>query len=354
MALAPSPTKDTKLVLSMSIQMPKQKIRLPRTWQEEMGIWRWAKARGTGEGISGQGAGAGAGAGLGSHVATHEEEEVENEEEVFDEAEAAVLGRHLHLRGVGSPWEGQKRRGVGPGGDEQKDRSCERQRGRKEEHRERGSLPAPPAPPPAVEPHPLPLQARWLSGLFLRLPASLTCPTGTHTCTGGALEFLGTKDTLGTPSQVSMVQAGGPLSSLHPPTLGTRTPGQPWTAADLTDTLTSLPAKLCRLCISLCPHPHPFPALSLSSSLFWVSVPFCLGLCPSLPSLPQKPPRNPPHPASISSLSLAPSLCRPVLSLLMRPTLLWAPSQSLHPVLGNKCRAWCSRMLGQGLGTWGK
>lgn len=32
MALAPSPTKDTKLVLSMSIQMPKQKIRLPRTW----------------------------------------------------------------------------------------------------------------------------------------------------------------------------------------------------------------------------------------------------------------------------------------------------------------------------------
>jgi hypothetical protein len=29
---APSPTKDTKLVLSMSIQMPKQKIRLPRTW----------------------------------------------------------------------------------------------------------------------------------------------------------------------------------------------------------------------------------------------------------------------------------------------------------------------------------
>lgn len=147
MALAPSPTKDTKLVLSMSIQMPKQKIRLPRTWQEEMGIWRWAKARGTGEGISGQGAGAGAGAGLGSHVATHEEEEVENEEEVFDEAEAAVLGRHLHLRGVGSPWEGQKRRGVGPGGDEQKDRSCERQRGRKEEHRERGSLPAPPRPP---------------------------------------------------------------------------------------------------------------------------------------------------------------------------------------------------------------
>lgn len=28
---APSPTKDTKLVLSMRIQTPKQKIRLPRT-----------------------------------------------------------------------------------------------------------------------------------------------------------------------------------------------------------------------------------------------------------------------------------------------------------------------------------
>lgn len=42
---------------------------------------------------------AGAGPGLGSHEATHEEEEVENEEEVFDEAEAALLGRHLHLEG---------------------------------------------------------------------------------------------------------------------------------------------------------------------------------------------------------------------------------------------------------------
>lgn len=30
-----------------------------------------------------------------SHEATHEEEEVENEEEVLDEAEASVLGRHL-------------------------------------------------------------------------------------------------------------------------------------------------------------------------------------------------------------------------------------------------------------------
>ena len=34
-ASAPLPTKDTKLVLSTSIQMPKQKIRLPRTWGEE-------------------------------------------------------------------------------------------------------------------------------------------------------------------------------------------------------------------------------------------------------------------------------------------------------------------------------
>lgn len=105
MAPAPSPTKDTKLVLSMSIQMPKQKIRLPRTWWEEMGIWRWARGwwgiclvgwlRLGGCGWLQHGLGAG----LGSHVATHEEEEVENEEEVLDEAEAAVLGRHLRLEG---------------------------------------------------------------------------------------------------------------------------------------------------------------------------------------------------------------------------------------------------------------
>lgn len=36
MAPAPSPTKDTKLVLSMSIQMPKQKIRLPRTKKKRL------------------------------------------------------------------------------------------------------------------------------------------------------------------------------------------------------------------------------------------------------------------------------------------------------------------------------
>lgn len=35
-APAPSPTNDTKLALSMSIQMPKQKIRLPRTWGKEI------------------------------------------------------------------------------------------------------------------------------------------------------------------------------------------------------------------------------------------------------------------------------------------------------------------------------
>lgn len=46
-----------------------------------------------------QGQGLGPGPGLGTHVATHEEEEVENEEEVLDEAEAAVLGRHLRLEG---------------------------------------------------------------------------------------------------------------------------------------------------------------------------------------------------------------------------------------------------------------
>lgn len=73
----------------------------------------------------------------------------------------------------------------------------------------------------------------------------------------------------------------GLLIYLHPPTLGPGAPGQPWTAADLTDTLTSLPAKLCHLCIHLCP-------------LF-----LALCLCPlsgSLMSLPQHlPPHLPPH-----------------------------------------------------------
>lgn len=41
----------------------------------------------------------GLGPGLGSHGTTYKKEEVENEEEVLDEAEAAVLGRHLHLEG---------------------------------------------------------------------------------------------------------------------------------------------------------------------------------------------------------------------------------------------------------------
>lgn len=42
---------------------------------------------------------AGAGARLGSHEATHKKEEVENEEEILDETEAVVLGRHLRLEG---------------------------------------------------------------------------------------------------------------------------------------------------------------------------------------------------------------------------------------------------------------
>lgn len=86
-APAPLPTKDTKLVLSMSIQMPKQKIRLPRTWGEEGRAWPVGKG-GFEIGQLRQGLGPG----LGSREATHEEEEVENEEEVLDEAEAAVLG----------------------------------------------------------------------------------------------------------------------------------------------------------------------------------------------------------------------------------------------------------------------
>lgn len=38
----PLPTNDTKLVLSTSIQIPKQKIRLPRTCGEEKRILWWA------------------------------------------------------------------------------------------------------------------------------------------------------------------------------------------------------------------------------------------------------------------------------------------------------------------------
>lgn len=63
----------------------------------------------------------GLGPGLGSHVATHEEEEVENEEEVLDEAEAAVLGRHLRLEGWAARGEGPNRRGVSSGGEGQKE-----------------------------------------------------------------------------------------------------------------------------------------------------------------------------------------------------------------------------------------
>lgn len=48
--------------------------------------------------------GAGAGTGPGRREATHKEEEVENEEEVLDEAEAALLRRHLHLERRATSW----------------------------------------------------------------------------------------------------------------------------------------------------------------------------------------------------------------------------------------------------------
>lgn len=40
--------------------------------------------------------------GLGRPKATHKEEEVEDEEEILDEAETVVLGRHLLLAGEGA------------------------------------------------------------------------------------------------------------------------------------------------------------------------------------------------------------------------------------------------------------
>ena len=148
--------------------------------------------------------------------------------------------------------------------------------------------------------------------------------------------------------------AQGILIYLHPPTLGTRTPGWPWTAADLTDTLTSPPAKLCHLCIHLCPCflALPVSCPPLSRSLFfslWIfilSLP--LGLCP-LP-----PPGLYPLPLRF----LAPYLrACPSFSVYLPPSPTFPSlplSRSLHPVLGNKCRPRSSHVLGQGLGTWGK
>lgn len=96
-ALAPSPTNDTKLVLSTSIQIPKQKIRLPRTFGEERRRWWWASGETKWGGVGRRRRGSGPR--LDSRETTYEKEEVENEEEVLDEAEAAVLGRHRGLEG---------------------------------------------------------------------------------------------------------------------------------------------------------------------------------------------------------------------------------------------------------------
>lgn len=66
--------------------MPKQKIRLPRTWGEE------SMASGRHREMKWGGYGKGLGPGLQSQEATYEEEEVEDEEEVLDKAEAAIVG----------------------------------------------------------------------------------------------------------------------------------------------------------------------------------------------------------------------------------------------------------------------
>lgn len=91
-------------------------------------------------------------------MATHEEEEVENEEEVLDEAEAAVLGRHLRLEGWAARGEGPNRRGVSSGGEGQKEAVREGEGERKNTEKEEV---------PEVEPRPLPLHPR--GGFFVYL-----------------------------------------------------------------------------------------------------------------------------------------------------------------------------------------
>lgn len=88
------------------------------------------------------------GPGLGSHEQTHKEEEVENEEEVLDEAEATLLGRHLRLD-VERPAQGTQTEEVLATGNKQdygrRRRQTERHKGRGQRKRKfRGG--APPCP----------------------------------------------------------------------------------------------------------------------------------------------------------------------------------------------------------------
>lgn len=146
----------------------------------------------------------GPGPGLGRHETTYEKEEVENEEEVLDEAEAAVLGRHLRLEGRVT------RKGVGSGETErslEREEEAERQRERKNTEKEEV---------PGVEPHLLPLHTRWFYSVSV--PISLNHPTGTHTH-----QYLRGLGICG-----HQVHAGQFLLGLHDPSWGlTGTPDLP-------------------------------------------------------------------------------------------------------------------------------
>lgn len=145
------------------------------------------------------------------------------------------------------------------------DRSLERggeaETDRKEEHRERGSARGGASPPPSTH------KVVLLSLSLAPSPASLGPPPHTHTPVPEGPWNLWTPMTRwALPPRCPWRRLGDPqglLIHLYPLTLGTRTPGWPWTAADLTDTLTSLPAELCHLC------PH-FPALGPLSFPLWV------------------------------------------------------------------------------------
>lgn len=116
-------------------------------------------------------------------------------------------------------------------------------------------------------------------------PVSLTFPTGTHTPVPEGPWNLWTPRTHRAvplrPSCLRPEDRQGLLIYLHPLALDTRTPCWPQTAADLTDTLTSLPAKPC---IHLCPTYLALGLLSSPLGLFlslWVFIP-SPSLCPPL------------------------------------------------------------------------
>lgn len=169
--------------------------------------------------------------------------------------------------------------------------------------------------------------------------------------------MVGTKDTPGSFSQVSMAQAGGRAGNpdlLAPTYSGHQDPrpaldsSRPHRHSDLTacKALPSLHSSL---------SPLPGPPSFLSSSLS-VSVLFSLDLYPLFTSGSLSPSAPGLYPFPVWFLAAYLCAC-PSFSVYLppSPTFPTLPlSWSLHPVLGNKCRPRSSHVLGQGLCTWGK